>query len=31
VRDGKGVTPDEFFLLPVGGTRRLPKREIKAR
>jgi N-acyl-phosphatidylethanolamine-hydrolysing phospholipase D len=31
VRDGKGVTSDEFFLLPVGGTRQLPKREIKAR
>jgi N-acyl-phosphatidylethanolamine-hydrolysing phospholipase D len=25
-RDAKGVAADDFFLLPVGGTRRLPRR-----
>jgi N-acyl-phosphatidylethanolamine-hydrolysing phospholipase D len=30
-RDGKGVAADDFFLLPVGGTRRIPRRVIKAR
>jgi N-acyl-phosphatidylethanolamine-hydrolysing phospholipase D len=26
-REGKGVSEESFFLLPVGGTRQLPRRE----
>jgi N-acyl-phosphatidylethanolamine-hydrolysing phospholipase D len=26
VRDAKGVAEEAFFLMPVGGTRRLPRR-----